>query len=528
MKEIYNYLTKPFKDHLSFLLLFFFLTSSTDTYLWINRQFYYYTLYIIAHNFLISYIIILPLGWIKNNRLTNLYKTIILTISGIIFILNSFCNLVLHSQSYADIFAIIGGTNMNETIEYIESSISINYVLAIIFFSILLLLFCYFIKSIKTYIGNKFKITGIIFILLSLIMVIHNPLAHKDALLGELQAFTQIQKVPDLKKYLSKPSLILTQKQHPNNVVMIIGESFNKSHSSLYKYHKQTNPLLSNLKNQELLFIFDSVRSVTTHTIESFQAIMSTYRPEYKDSCNWYECTTLPEIVKLSGYNTFWISNQSKVGLFDNVVGRYSELFDTNVFVGDKYSGMRRSSLDEEIFNLLSPLIKNDSTQNNFYVIHLMGSHVDFKKRYPASFNKFHVEQYLDYPKNQRTILAEYDNSILYNDSIVYELMNLYSDKEAIVFYFSDHSIDLFDTSKDYFGHARATDSLSIKAGTNIPFMIYASPKYQDKFKNKMELIKKNLHSQYTTDNIIYTIMDIIGVDFKDDMKVYNNSLLSK
>lgn len=359
-------------------------------------------------------------------------------------------------------------------------------------------------------------------------MVIHNPLAHKDALLGELQAFTQIQKVPDLKKYLSKPSLILTQKQHPDNVVMIIGESFNKSHSSLYKYHKQTNPLLSKLKNQELLFIFDSVRSVTTHTIESFQAIMSTYRPEYKDSCNWYECTTLPEIVKLSGYNTFWISNQSKIGLFDNVVGRYSELFDTNVFVGDKYSGMRRSSLDEEIFNLLSPLIKNDSTQNNFYVIHLMGSHVDFKKRYPASFNKFHAEQYLDYPKNQRTILAEYDNSILYNDSIVYELMNLYSDKEAIVFYFSDHSIDLFDTSKDYFGHARATDLLSIKAGTNIPFMIYASPKYQDKFKNKMELIKKNLHSQYTTDNIIYTIMDIIGVDFKENQKVYNNSLLSK
>lgn len=532
MRKLYNYLTKPFKDYLFFLLLFFFLTSSTNAYIWINRQFYYYALYIIAHNFLISYIITLPLIWIKYNKISNLYKTIILTIAGIIFILNSFCNLILHNQRYDDILIIIAGTNMNEAIEYLESSISINYVLAIIFFSASIFLLYNFIKFIKSYTENKLKLTGIIFVLIFLVMVIHNPLTYKDALLGELQTliqtFTQIQKSPDLRKYLSNPSLISTQKQHPENVVMIIGESFNKSHSSLYKYHKETNPLLSKLKDKNLLFVFDSIRSATTYTIESFQAIMSTYKPSYKDSCNWYECTTLPEIVKLSGYNTYWVSNQSKVGLFDNVVGRYSELFDTSAFVGDKYAGMRRSNLDEEIFDLLSPLIKNNLIQKNFYVIHLMGSHVDFNKRYPSSFNKFHSEQYLDYPKNQRTVLAEYDNSILYNDSIVYELMNLYSNKEAIVFYFSDHSIDLFDTSPNYYGHARSTDSLSIKAGTNIPFMIYASPKYQDKFKDKMELIKKNLHTQYTTDNIIYTIMDIIGVDFKDDMKVYSNSLLSK
>lgn len=528
MKKLYNYLTKPFKDYLLFLLLFFLLTSSTDIYLWINRQFYHYALYIIAHNFLVSYIITLPLGWIKNSRISNLYKTIILINAGTIFVFNSFCNLILYSQDYADIFAIVGATTIEETIEYLESSISINYILIILLILTLIFLFYYFTKSIKTYIGKTFKFVGIILVLLSLIMVIHNPLAYKEALLGELQTLIQIQKTPDLRKHLSNPSLISIQKQHPENVVMIIGESFNKSHSSLYKYHKETNPLLSKLKGKELLFVFDSIKSVTTHTIESFQVIMSTYKLEYKDSCNWYECTTLPEIVKLSGYNTFWISNQSKTGLYDNVVGRYSELFDTNAFVGDKYAGMRRSNLDEEIFDLLSPLIQNNSTKRNFYVIHLMGSHVDFKKRYPSSFNRFHSEQYLDYPKNQQTVLAEYDNSILYNDSIVYELMNLYSNKEAIVFYFSDHSIDLFDTSPNYYGHARSTDSLSIKAGTNIPFMIYASPKYQDKFKDKMELIKKNLHTQYTTDNIIYTIMDIIGVDFKDNMKVYSNSLLSK
>lgn len=98
----------------------------------------------------------------------------------------------------------------------------------------LIFLFYYFIKSIKIYIGNKFKFIGMILVLLSMIMAIHNPLAYKNALLGELQTFTQVQKTPDLKEYLSNPSLVSTQNQHPQNVVMIIGESFNKSHSSLY------------------------------------------------------------------------------------------------------------------------------------------------------------------------------------------------------------------------------------------------------------------------------------------------------
>lgn len=225
----------------------------------------------------------------------------------------------------------------------------------------ILILFCFFLLSyllflIRPYIGIKTKTAGLIIILLGIITTIHNPSIYKDGLYGELLVFTKISKTPNLKDYMTNPPIKYIEKDCPDNIVMIIGESFTKSHSSLYHYNKETNPHLTNLKNQDLLFVFDNVRSAMINTTKSFQTIMSTYKPEFKDSCQWYECTTLPEIVKSAGYNTYWISNQSKVGLYDNVVGKYSELCDYSYFTGDQYSGVRRSNLDEEIFNLLPPI----------------------------------------------------------------------------------------------------------------------------------------------------------------------------
>lgn len=524
--KMYNYLTKPFKAEFPFFFLIFILMCSTDIYIWIDRNFFYYSLYILAHDLLFIYMMTLPVGLFKG-KFTTIYKLTLLVFACILFIFNCYCNFVICSQNYADIIAIIGATNINESAEYFKSSVPVSFLLVIII--LILFLICAFvlIKRITFIFGTKSKLTGITILIISLFLVIHNPLAYKEALLGELLSFGKIEITPDLKKYYSNPELNSFSHNKPDNIVMIIGESFTKSHSSLYNYNKETNPLLSELKEKGFLFTFDSIRSSATHTIESFKTIMSTYKYGYQDSCNWYECVTLPEIIKLSGYKTSWISNQSKTGLFDNVVGRYSELCDTSVFVGDKYSGIRRQNLDGEIFNLLYPILQDTISRKNFYVIHLMGSHVAFDKRYPSDFNRFKSNQYLDYPENQRSILAQYDNAILYNDSVVYELMNLYQNKEAVVFYFPDHGIDLFETSESYFGHARKTDPLSVKVATDIPFMIYTSPKYQENFKDKMNLIKKNFHRKYNTENILYTIMDIVGVKFKDNNDVQNNSLLS-
>jgi heptose-I-phosphate ethanolaminephosphotransferase len=57
--------------------------------------------------------------------------------------------------------------------------------------------------------------------------------------------------------------------------------------------------------------------------------------------------------------------------------------------------------------------------------------------------------------------MAEYDNSVLYNDYVVSEIIKCFADKDAVVLYFSDHAIDLFETDEKYCGHALSNNASS-------------------------------------------------------------------
>ena len=141
--------------------------------------------------------------------------------------------------------------------------------------------------------------------------------------------------------------------------------------------------------------------------------------------------------------------------------------------------------------------------------------------------DRFKADDYPDKKKEQRNILASYDNSILYNDFVVSKIMNLFSEDEAIIFYFSDHALDVFDSRDDYVGHARYNDSKSVIAGSNIPFMVYMTPSFQSDFAEIKNILQSKLDCYYRIDDMIYTIMDIIGVRFKDNNRDNKQSLLN-
>lgn len=517
MYKIIDWFLKPFKNDFSYLFLLFLLISSIDIYDLVNSHLIPYAIYIGFHGYITAYFLCL-IGQSLPNKGYSIHKTILLFVAIACFIIDSFCQLVYGSRFDQDFATIIMQTNIAEIKEYVESYISMKHIVSIITILLTLIGLYYIIKRLSVFFKkeiyyNYIALTGV---MIGIALTIRNPLIYNDVFIGKIIKTFQIPTVPNLKDYLTNPNIISVKNQKPHNVVMIIGESFSKSHSSLYSYSKETNPYLQTLVADSSLFVYSNIKSPATNTIPCFQAIMSTYKPEYKDSIPWYQCTTLPEILNYSGYYTYWISNQSKVGIFDTVIGRYADLCNQFFFVGDKYAGMRRNNLDEEIIPLITPLLQ-ETRSNNFYFIHLMGSHSTFKNRYPLSFNKFKPEEYMMRPKHQRENLATYDNSILYNDSVVYEIIHLFQNKETIIFYFSDHAIDAYESSDNYMAHAKGNNPESIEAGTNIPFMIYTSPLYQQNFPNEMEQIKRSTEQPFRTDDMIYTIMDIIGVFIKEE-----------
>ena len=58
-----------------------------------------------------------------------------------------------------------------------------------------------------------------------------------------------------------------------DNIVLVIGESYNRHHASLYGYNKNTNPFLSKIDN---LYVFDNVISSINGTSKSFENFLST------------------------------------------------------------------------------------------------------------------------------------------------------------------------------------------------------------------------------------------------------------
>lgn len=328
---------------------------------------------------------------------------------------------------------------------------------------------------------------------------------------NKIVSFVLFDAPPDLRPHQHNLDIYHSKSDLPDNVVLILGESFSKSHSQIYGYEKNTNPRLIEMVNDSLLIAYNDVVAPGLHTIDCVKSIMSTYKMDYKDSVNWYECITLPNIMKHCGYSTAWISNQSPSGTFDNIATRYSELCDTLIFVGNTMRGLAKTDFDEEIIPQLHRLVGYDK---NFIVVHLMGSHVDYKKRYPEKWNKFQVNDYPELKESQKGVVAAYDNSILYNDYVVSEILKCFDLTETLALYFSDHGQDMFDSSEDYFGHAITGNPLSIAAATQIPFFVYMSRRYQDNFPKESELLKAMSQVPFNTESTIGFLCSVLGVDF--------------
>lgn len=523
MKRIIEILYSPFKKNFSFFLSLVILSTVADVVAWFLYKEPVFAVYLGLHGYLMCYIVTLVYGIIGNIYLRKAYAVVFISLALISCFVDIVCHNTLHIGFTKDLVSIIMGTNPAESLEFANTFLSVEVFLLFVGVLLILCTIFYFRYSINK-VGSKLTYLGIFVLLVGTTAIYLKKSQNWEGVyLYKIKTLFSYSAPRDLKQYLQNPSIEKVN-EGPKNIVMVIGESFSKHHSSLYGYEKNTNPTLSKLREDSLLFVFENIKSAELTTILSFQCLMSTYRPEFKQNVNWYECVTFPEIISKTNYNSIWISNQSRDGMFDNVISKYAELCDTSIWVGNKFAGIKKTDLDELVLEKIKDIEKYLS-KNNIFIIHLMGSHYAFKSRYPEKYDVFKPNVYEDYKEHQRSTLAEYDNSILYNDYVVSEICKSFENEETIILYFSDHGLDVYNSDVNYVGHPRSIDSLSVAAGRDIPFMIYASPQYQKNFPDKMHQIKTTLSKSFRTDDVLYTIMDIMGVKFADNDDVNKYSL---
>jgi len=291
-----------------------------------------------------------------------------------------------------------------------------------------------------------------------------------------------------------------TSENRCTKMVVVIGESYSKYHSQLYGYEKDTSPFLNQRVEKGDLFLFTDVVTPMNDTERSFRAIYS-LGEHNNDYCQY---ALFPYVFKLAGFNTNNIDNLDLA----KKSGRIKDSKELSDLMFHERNNIR-CKYDEEIIDM----INIDKDKSQLFVIKLQGQHYTYANTFPKSFAHFSWNDYEDLDKsdNQKQIIADYDNSTMYNDYVVNEIINKFTEENAVVIYFSDHGEEIYE-ERDYMGHGGTTPFL--KYQVEIPFMIWMSQSYKELNPNIVNAIKKNLDKPYTTDDVSHTILDMAGIKF--------------
>lgn len=295
-----------------------------------------------------------------------------------------------------------------------------------------------------------------------------------------------------------------------NNFVLVIGESADRRHCSSYGYPLPTNAYTSVYRDSLLLFS-DAITAYTG--TDAALARLLTFMDDAPDteSDAWHEYPNLISLAKKAGYHCYWLSNQQKSGRFMDCTSAIGSLCDKQIWLQEFDNDALLAHFD---IDLLAPFqqIFSDSCQTRFIVLHLMGAHPEYSRRFPRDFGKFTRQDVetldnLAETPHQRNIVAEYDNAMLYTDSVVAEIIKTVFGQEGrnILLYLSDHGQNVFDTSKRY-GHD--------KLHAEVPFFVYANPAWRKNSPFLYETLKSHTDAPVSSAHLIHTLLGLAGIEY--------------
>jgi len=312
---------------------------------------------------------------------------------------------------------------------------------------------------------------------------------------------TRINPDPTL-KYKANEELI---------VVFVIGESVRADHLAINGYKRNTTPLLTKQKN---LVSFKNIYSEYTYTNPSVAHILTR-----ADSINPELSKTEKSFITLfknSNYRCTWIANQ------DASTSYYSFMkeADSLIFVRPEKSVYTYSNwLDSDIIpHYISTL--NQPHNNKLIILHTIGSHWFYNSHYPSSYKKFNpiAKSKIVSQNTPEEIINSYDNSILFSDKILNEIIENLKNKNAILIYLSDHGESLGENGN----WLHASDDKYLK---NPACFVWYSDTYNNNNTLKIKSLYNNKNRRYRTDFLFHSILaasSIPSKTIKNKLNIFN------
>lgn len=407
------------------------------------------------------------------------------------------------------LFHALSNTNASESSEFISQN-------AIILFQVVslsALLFwltqrCLTIKSISKQTRNTLWAVMVITTLLHL----NNTYRQQNPLFYWAKKVTNYQKQQQLllqtSETLSKVKKTLPEwnasfdGRDNQIVILVFGESLNKSNMQIYGYKRETTPKLEALSHEDNMCVFTDVLSGAASTQPAIERILSTKtitNPNIREA-------DVMMLAKSVGYKTYWITNQKDYYLYANFVSQADYVKQTNLSA----TGRSNSSLDENLLDPIEFAIHEQIKQPKFIVIHMIGQHPHYQLRYPEIFETFLGNDEVDAELERngiffwnRTQRKYYDNSIRYTDhligSMIEQLKNI--PQPARLLFVSDHGQEVAHT-KNYTGHAP-----NLVSGYQVPLLTWHNNK------DHFNCARSNLNKPYQTDILDWGLLTFLNIN---------------
>ena len=316
------------------------------------------------------------------------------------------------------------------------------------------------------------------------------------------------------------------------NIVLIIGESYSRSHCQLYGYDVKDTPRQRKLERRGLLTKFDDVVSCWNLTSFVFKNVLSMHVVGEKGE--WCDYPLFPELFRKAGYKVTFLTNQflpeAKQAVYDFSGG----FFLNNPTLSKAQFDVRNTQLhpfDDGLLADYDRFLKDgkiDLKGHNLIIFHLIGQHVSYNTRFPRDRRKFTADDYTerrpDIGNGRRRMIANYDNACLYNDSIVDQIVKRFANKNAIVIYMPDHGEEIYEPGRNIVcrNHSAEVDWPLAHYEFEVPFWIYCSHRYALAHPQVFKAIKDAKGKRFMTDALPHMLVWLAGISTKSYHPQYN------
>ena len=281
--------------------------------------------------------------------------------------------------------------------------------------------------------------------------------------------------------------------------VYIIGEAARAMNWQLYGYARETNPRLSEVDG---LVVFRDMLTQSNTTHKSVPMILSSVAPGEHEEL--FRRKGLPALFNEAGFDTWFISNQSRQGA---MIDHLAQDARHQIYI-------RSPRQDMQLLDEMRRAIDRSPERRILIILHCYGSHFSYHQRYPREFAQFKPDNDVAISSQHREMLVNaYDNSILYTDYVLSEIINYLSslgNTSSALLYCADHGEDLIDDERERFLHASPTTTAY---QLHVASLAWFSERYREHFPAKVAAAEANATAPATTHALFHTMADMASIE---------------